>query len=157
MRGIIWAWLAVLLAGCVQTANIDTPFTENSFQYILRQGQATVSGQGFMRRRDGMVVYAAGSPVVLVPKVPYTEEAFNKAQAAPFGVNFTNSDPRLKKYIRTTQANGEGRFSFSNVPDGSYYVVTKVQWMAGDVGQGGELSQAIHVSGGRNVDVILTR
>ncbi|OAE39608.1 hypothetical protein [Brucella intermedia] len=159
MRLNITAATAVTLAltGCVQTASIDTPFNESSVEYINRQGTATVTGQGFMRRRDGMVVYAAGSPVALVPKVPYTEEAFNKAQAAPFGINFTNSDPRLKKYVRTTQANGEGRFTFSNVPDGAYYLVTKVQWMAGDANQGGELTKAIQVSGGKNVDVILTR
>lgn len=157
MRGFIAAGIAISLTGCVQTATIDTPFNEASVQYASGQGSATVTGQGFMRRRDGVVVYAAGSPVALAPKVAYTEEAMNKAMAAPFGVNFTNSDPRLKKYVKKTQANGEGRFTFNNVPNGSYYACTRVTWMAGDNSQGGELCETVNVSNGQNVDVILTR
>lgn len=157
MRGILTAAIAVTMAGCVQTATIDTPFDEASLQYAAGQGQATISGQGFMRRRDGIVVYGAGSAVALAPKVPYTEEAFNKVQAAPFGVNFTNSDPRLKKYVRKTQANGEGRFTFNNVPNGSYYVCTRIEWMAGNNSQGGELCETVTVSNGQNAEVLLTR
>ncbi len=58
--------------------------------------------------------------------------------------------------MRKTKANGEGRFEFTGVADGDYYVATKVQWMAGDIAQGGSLMEPVSVRNGATVEVIMT-
>lgn len=145
------------LGGCVQTATLETPFDNASHEFASKPGNATVTGQAFMRRNDGVVVYAAGSPVYLLPQTAYTSEMLNKSNAAYGNVNFTNADGRLVHYTKRAQANGEGRFTFNGIPDGPYIIITNVNWMAGDMRQGGDLSQRINVTGGQNVDAILTR
>ncbi len=143
------------LSGCVQTVQMQTPFDPAQHEFANKKGTATIAGQAFMRRNDGIVVYAAGSAVYLLPQTAYTQEIISKA-AAYGSLNITNADQRLALYIKRTQANGEGRFSFTGVPDGSYIVGTNVNWMAGDYQQGGDLMQVVTVSGGKSVDVILT-
>jgi hypothetical protein len=145
------------LAGCVQTASIDTAFNNSEHDYALKAGTATVNGQAFLRRRDGMVVYGAGGQVLLVPWTSYTQEMSQKASKAAFGVNFNNLDGRLAQYVKRTQADGEGRFTFNNVPDGNYVVSAMVTWMAGDASQGGEVRQHVSISNGQSANVILTR
>jgi hypothetical protein len=157
MKFAIVAALAVALSGCVQSVNITTPFNPAEHAYAAQAGRATVAGQAFMRRNDGIVVYAAGSPVLLLPYTSYTREIFAAAGNTYGNVQFENGDQRLRDYSKMTQANGEGRFTFSGIPDGQYYLITRVTWMAGDWQQGGDLTQVVTVSNGQSVDVILTR
>lgn len=156
-RLLVLAGVLAALAGCVQTVQMQTPFDPAQHEFANRKGTATLTGQAFMRRNDGIVVYAAGSPVYMLPNTAYTQEIVAKAAAAYGSLNITNADQRLAQYIRRSQANGEGRFSFADVPDGSYIVGTNVSWMAGDYQQGGDLMQVVTVSGGKSVDLILTR
>ncbi len=156
-RLLVIAGVLGALAGCVQTVQMQTPFDAAQHEFANKKGTAAITGQAFMRRNDGIVVYAAGSQVYLLPNTAYTQEIVSKAAGAYGTVNITNADRRLAQYIRRTQANGEGRFSFAGVPDGSYIVGTNVSWMAGDYQQGGDLIQAVVISGGKSVDVILTR
>lgn len=145
------------LAGCVQTAELDTSFNPTEHSYALAAGRATVAGQAFLRRNDGVVVYGAGGVVLLLPWTAYTREVVQRQQSSTFGVNITNMDDRLSKYVRQTQADGEGRFVFTGVPDGAYLVSAVVTWMAGDARQGGEVSKIVQVRGGESVNVIVTR
>lgn len=80
-----------------------------------------------------------------------------KSAQAPFGVKLTNLDARLAHYVKRTQADGEGRFTFGSVPDGNYAVSAMVTWMAGDTPQGGEVRQNVTISGGKSANLILTR
>lgn len=149
--------LLLFVAGCVQNVNIDTPFNPEIHAFAVKPGKATISGQAFFRRQDGMVVYAAGSPVLLLPATAYTREMFAKGSNTYAQVNFQNADKRLAEYIKKAQANGEGRFTFGGIADGDYLIVTRVTWMAGDSSQGGDLTQFVTVSSGQNVETILTR
>lgn len=156
------AFLAPVLAlafmtGCVQTYTIQTPFDPAEHAYAAKPGRAVVSGQAFLRRNDGMVVYAAGSRVYLLPNTSYVREIAATASGAFGNARLANGDQRLVQYSKVTQANGEGRFSFLGVPDGSYLVVTNVVWMAGNYTQGGDITQLVTVSNGQNVDIVMTR
>lgn len=124
-----------------------------------------MSGQAFLRRNDGVVVYAAGSPVYLVPQTAYSDErmakVFNGAkftQATELfgvGLTFKNDDPRYQQYVKSTVADGEGRFTFMNVAAGPYYLTTTVTWRAEYV-QGGGLLERINVVDGQPVQVMMT-
>lgn len=73
MRTSIFASVVALVfaAGCVLTYTVKTPFNPAEHEYAAKPGKAVVSGQAFLRRNDGMVVYAAGSRAYLLPNTAY--------------------------------------------------------------------------------------
>lgn len=150
--------LCIGVGSCVQTATLETPFRVEEHAFAINPGTATVVGQAFLRRNDGVVVYGAGSKVLLISVTSYTLEMANRAANAPFGIQLTNLDARLVQYVKQTQADGEGRFTFAGIPDGMYMVSAMVTWMAGDAPQGGEVRANINIIGGKDaINVILTR
>jgi hypothetical protein len=83
MRILGIAALAVALAGCATTPPPQTAsFCPSEAAFAHGKGAAVVRGQSFLRRDDGVVVYGAGSEVLLVPKVPNSEEAVQKRDLA---------------------------------------------------------------------------
>lgn len=151
--------VAVALTACSPTTLVTT-FNPLEAAYIHNTGKATISGQAFLRRNDGIVVYGAGSEVDLIPVTTYSRE---RIQAIYKGTNysvwtpgFKNSDPAYENYIRKTTADGEGRFKFEGVADGSYYVVTAVVWMVQYAQQGGALKADVTIKDGKPVELIMT-
>jgi hypothetical protein len=150
-------FLAMSASACVRQVALQTQFNNSDFEFAAKPGKATITGQAFFRRKDGVVVYAAGNPVSLIPVNAYTMEIMTESRSSAFSVKITNSDPRLKNYIRQTTANREGRFTFTGVPDGPYVVATRVTWMAGDAQQSGDLTQQVAISNGQNVNLIISQ
>lgn len=157
------AFAALLLAGC-STVSVNTAFDPSAAAFIQTKGKATITGQAFLRRNDGIVVYGAGSTVQLIPKTAYSDARmtaiFKGAHEAPadpitgLPIAVKNDDPQFAAYTRTVVANGEGRFTFPNVPDGTYYITAPVIWNVQGP-QGGTLLGTATVAGGQNVDVIM--
>jgi hypothetical protein len=134
--------LCAALSGCAATpppAPVAT-FNPSEAAFARAKGAATIKGQAFLRRNDGIVVYGAGSEVLLVPRVPNSEEAVQKGFGAGklrmevrlFGANVMGNDfkfdPGLEPFIRRTKADGQGNFVFEAIPPGQYYVLTRVVW-----------------------------
>jgi hypothetical protein len=75
------------------------------------------------------------------------------------GGTVSGKDPNEVKYMRTTTSDADGKFSFSDVPDGKYVVGTKVVWHVpgryGSDRQGGFISNTVEVSGGKAADIII--
>jgi hypothetical protein len=69
----------------------------------------------------------------------------------------------MQQYTRETIADGSGRFTFKNVPDGDYYVSATVTWQTATgykfslETQGGRISKTINVKNGEPIEVMLTR
>ena len=155
-----YAALAVgILCGCVAAPTIKSTFDPAEAAFIHKQGSGSVTAQAFLRRNDGMVVYAAGSDVRLIPKTKYSEERINALYRGSKYNTFIPSPPMppgFESATRVTKADGEGRFSFNGLADGDYYVVTSVQWMAGDLTQGGALMETASIKGGNTLNLIMT-
>ncbi|MCW2309741.1 hypothetical protein [Rhodobium gokarnense] len=147
--------VALGFAGC-QTASMETQFDASAHEFALGAGDASVFGQAFMRRNDGVVVYAAGSTVLLMPDTGYTREIVEKSQIAFGGFSAEAIDKRYEKYTKETVADGEGRFTFASVPAGNYYLVTYVTWYAGGIQQGGRIYRQITVEDGAEKSIIMT-
>lgn len=151
------------LAGC-SSVTLNSTFDPNAAAYINAQGKATITGQAFLRRNDGMVVYGAGSTVRLIPRTAYSDARIaamfkngKMAPADPFmGTELAvkNEDPQFEAYTRKTVANGEGRFTFESVPDGQYYITAPVIWMV-EYSQGGTLLATVTIANGASVEVIM--
>lgn len=125
--------LCLFLAGCT-TAKLETSFDPQEAAYINNAGRGLIEGQAFLRRNDGIVVYAAGSEVVLIPATRYAEERiraiFGSRRYASVlaSKKFENDDARYYAHTKKTVADGEGRFIFANVAPGRYFVTTSVFW-----------------------------
>ena len=150
----------LFISACVAAPTIVSTFNPQEAEFINKQGSGSISGQAFLRRNDGIVVYAAGSDVVLIPRTAYATERMNALyRGGKFNnmvPNPTTTDPRYVEMIRKTRADGEGRFRFDNLAAGQYYITTTVSWRAGDASQGGNLMEAATIAEGENLDLIMT-
>ena len=158
---MVWGLVAaLLLTGCVATVN-RIPFPENEYAALSKNGRSSVTGQAFLKTRAGDVKYAAGNEVWLNPATSYSDQWYTESYLGGKRPNPQNADTRLDKYLYTTQADGEGRFTFKNIPSGDYYCTTIITWqVAGQYGTtatGGAVTKKILVRNGSPVEVILTR
>lgn len=161
-------WMTVTIvgllgAGCATLQPVERmPFPEDEYNALPTTGTGTVAGQAFLKTVGGDVKTAAGNTVILNPVTSYSEQAY-AAFSAGRQLDPVEPDTRLYKYARTTTADGEGRFEFSNVPPGEYFIATSVVWQA-PVGyrgtmrvQGGLVFKRVRVGDGEAVKVIITR
>lgn len=136
------------------------PFPVSEYESLLKTGSATVVGEAFLRTRGGDVKTAAGYTVFLNPVTSYSRQWHEVSYL--HGRALSRSDPRIEQYVRSTTADSAGRFRFTNVPAGDYYVVTDVVWetpvgyVAGMERQGGKLVKEIHIDEGQTAEIILT-
>lgn len=163
VRAVLLAVATLALESCA-ALNLKPPaeriaFPEQEYASMPQTGTATVRGQAFLKTRGGDVKTAAGEEVLLNPVTSYSKQWYNVSYLG--GRALTEPDPRYAQHIRKTVADGDGRFTFSNVPAGRYYVVARVVWEAptgyGLAAQGGYVAKEISLEGGETVDVIVTR
>jgi hypothetical protein len=152
------------LSGCFVT-KVDTfgVFDPEEAKFIHDKGTTDIKGQAFLRRKDGIVVYAAGSVVELFPVTTYSQErkkalyGDSKYMSIYAQKQASKADPRYyDSYTRKTKANGQGEFVFKNVGKGEYYILTSVSWQVGDTAQGGALIDSVVVSDESEVTVVLS-
>jgi hypothetical protein len=156
---------ALFLQACSTTpppvATKYPPIDPAWYEPYAAGGTATVAGQAFLRTRGGDVKVGAGSQVTLDPATPYSAAWWNSA--AKLWVHRFEI-PRSAEFTRarkTTIADAEGRFKFTNLAPGSYYVRSIVTWeRPGGYGttalEGGIVFTPIDVAAGETKDVVLT-
>lgn len=151
----------VALAGCATAQTMQRPDVNMSeYQALATEGTGVVTGQVFLRTMVGEVRYGAGSEVLLNPVTTYS--TFWYANQYQKGHRLTAPDPSIEPYIIKTQADGEGRFRFENVPPGDYYLTSSVFWQVplgrfSSTQSGGFISQRITVENDKETRQILTR
>lgn len=152
--------LAVALSGCVTqqppVQRISFPVAE--YDALPKTGTGSVTGQAFLRTVGGDVKYGAGSEVYLQPVTAYTTQWYEVNVLG--GRQLTNPDPRASQGQLRTQADGNGNFTFTNVPPGNYYLSAAVRWSApsqyGLLPQGGVVVKTIAVADGKQTTQMLT-
>lgn len=138
------ALAAAILAACQPLPPKPQPravaFDLAAYEPYGQPGTAVVEGQAFLLRRDGGVVVGAGRVVELIPRTAYGQEALDRMVLGY--VELEPCDPRLYEYVRETQADGDGRFSFEGVPAGAYYAACRIVWEYGYGSQTGGIAFA---------------
>jgi hypothetical protein len=153
-------FLAVgLLAACVSGPKLESVFDPREADAINQSGFGAVNGQAFLKRSDGSVVYAAGSDVYLIPRSAYADAHMAYLfQGSKFNntVEEPSTDRDYLALTKRTKADNDGRFTFSLLADGDYYLLTKITWKEGKVEAGGNLMEFVSLNGGQTVQVFMT-
>lgn len=108
---------------------INTPFIESVVKHMLMPGMNTIVGDS-----NAMAGWRCREqPVYLIPAVPYTQERFSwEYRNANGGLHsdayqiFQPSPENFLVLKRESHCDAAGRFQFTNVADGEFYVVTNV-------------------------------
>lgn len=175
LKAVACAAAPLLIAACAhnQDAYIPqpppawsaaSPDAEAEYKKYLN-GSITIRGQAFMTQSGGATVKAAGRTVTLDPATSVSDDWWNKAGRRPQFSDMEPPFPQFKLSRRTTTADADGRFSFSKLAPGDYYIRTSVGWSvvtytpglgALSVPQGGVLGRRIQVKGGEGDEIILS-
>lgn len=132
-------------------------YTDAEFAIYKGEGNAIVSGQAFLRQRGGGVVVCAGETVLLFPHTSTFEQLIDLARQHVKPIMPDTADPRFKEVARSATCDAQGDFRFTNLPRAPWYIFTRVQWSAGDLGrQGGVLLGRVDTSDGGEHRVLLT-
>lgn len=131
---------------------------EKEYQRYEKAGTASISGQAFMRQRGGTVIKAAGNEVTLDPAdTTIAKDWWGKAGGSFYYQYSTPPSPAFRKHRLTVLADADGKFKFTNLPAGAYFVRTKVTWEVPAAGtQGGLVGQLVEAKEGKEINVILT-
>lgn len=172
MRLLVVAVLAGL-TGCAMTKPVQMTksFNAAEAQNALRRGTNIIRGSALIRQAGGGVVTCAGSQVDLIPATEYANERmmiYYKSVSGGYlpaeAPNIINppsvpatTDAEYMRLSRKATCDAQGFFTFSDVADGSYYLVTTVLWRVGYNVQGGGLMKRVDLQGGSPiVEVVLT-
>ena len=145
----------LFLAGCETTKMQQMLFVEQEFDAYSAKGTGRIIGEAFAKTKGGDVKLAAGLPVILVPRTAYTEERF---QFMMRGEDPPPADPGLRRYMRQSIANSQGKFGFRDLPPGEYLVYCRVTWqMPSGWETGGYLLARVRVAEGKTVGPVILR
>lgn len=157
---VIALFVAALVAvACVDTGQNVRPFNLADYEPYRAGSQATgsVSGQAFMKTRGGEVRYAAGNAVILEPATGHSEDVvISLVRRHPV----PPERPEIREFQKTTIADADGRFRFSDLQAGDYLVRTLVVWEYSDRwgshSTGGWIFNRVTVRPGQDSPVVVT-
>lgn len=131
---------------------MQTKFDYSEHEPYAKLGANGISGQAFLRQQGDRVVTCAGSRVLLLPATSYFREMFWHIIIAGRDPEPPETPyPSLKSMIRRTQCDAQGNFSFPEIPDGTWFILTQV-----NARDGGVLITEVTLSNRRTTPVLLT-
>lgn len=136
---------------------MQTPYNPDDFILEKQAGTGKISGQAFLKTLGGDVKYGAGCTVFCLESTPYTDELYYAAERRQL-IDERTLNPDFKLHARQVVANGEGEFTFPNLPAGKYYVYTTITWYITRYRQsGGGVQAEVNLGDGESKNIILTR
>ena len=146
----------------VPVHNLSAEFNLDESASILEVGVNTISGSAFFRRSNGGIVTCAGLEVELIPATAYAIERvvyiYGSTSAASKGANvrFVPDHQEYHLHRRVAHCNVDGYFSFEEIPDGEYFVLSNIRWEFYTRSEGGSLIEKVTVNDGETLNLVLT-
>lgn len=162
--------ITLLLGACAapkDDGTLKTSFDVKEVAWSTGKGNNTITGEAIIPLANGEKRTCQSYTPQIVPDSPYARERLERlygntqeAKRAADHPTTCLSGPHYPGYRethRTTKCQANGSFTFTNVPDGVWYVVVPVIWQAkhGEPYQGGTFMQRVEVKGGATARVIL--
>ena len=161
--------LLVILGGCMTYVSVNQEYDPSEVLWSLGDGKATIEGDAFLMRNDGVIVKCSGREVWLTPVSNYEIELVTKLTGSPdggfnkFGFAHKYVDLNSKDYklmandSRKTVCDIDGKFKFHNIPSGEYYLSTGIFWKINEYSlEGGQIAKRIRVEDKKNNKFTLT-
>jgi hypothetical protein len=116
--------------GCASRTEVEkkVAFNEAAHAPWMAKGDATIRGEGFLRRPNGSLVRCAGELVYLVPASPYFREWAEVYRSGGRLANPEALNAAHGKAVRRTQCQMTGRFEFADLPAGKWLVVSRIAY-----------------------------
>ena len=150
--------LTSLAGSDLEQQEAEAQFSEVDFSPYRGDGPASLDGEAFVKTENGEVRNCSGESVFLAPGTPFDVNVITAF--------FFNFDLAMKEagkaapYWRVSVCDSQGKFVFTDVPVGTWIVVTAVRWgsqgrFSGGVlirghSEGGQLAQKITLRPGKN-------
>ncbi len=157
MKRLMVLLLVFVMMSCAKTYEREATFIHEEYAPYEGQGTARVCGQAYLSLEGGKQHTASGDRVLLAPVTSYTKEAFQVKVL--HGETMVDPDPKAMKFEKHTKTDKEGRFCFTELPAGEYYVVADIVLPTSTKGH--RESQLAHakasVKPDENVFILVTR
>jgi len=124
IRRILLLLVAFLMMGWAKTYDRQAEFIPEEYAPYEGTGTARICGQAYLSLDAGKQHIASGDRVLLAPVTSYTEEAFKVKVIG--GQKMEDPDPKAMKFEKHTKTDDDGRFCFTDLPGGEYYVVADI-------------------------------
>ena len=139
-------------------------FSAADFGWSRAAGKGAISGQ-LTYKAGGVAYNCANAPVILTPETPWVRSRMmvlyrsDSAAAEPADEVRGRTPPERSQdysaFVRRTTCDATGRFAFTGLPDGSWFVITVARPPAGVAGREMALMRRVSIRGGNVVNVRL--
>jgi hypothetical protein len=131
-----------LLSACLpsqqgpERVHLKMTYDPTAASWSQGEGENTIEGSGLLRTRGGEVRTCAGLTVQLVPVTVYAKERMMHLFGNVRG-GFRSVDQELEflpesnafhESARVTKCDPQGAFSFDDLPDGEWFLLTTIVW-----------------------------
>lgn len=159
------AAIVLILSGCAtQPTWTPLPYNEAEYAPYKKKGTGIVKGDVFAKTVGGDVKKGSGSNVYLMPATTFGDQRYKEAFVNG-AVATVDADPRHGENVKKVQADIDGKFQFTEITTGKYYVFSSVFWeiqkwdsILGryySVRTGGNVIKQIDVTNGKTTEVSL--
>lgn len=151
---------------------LPSPYDDAMYQSYTAPGTATITGSSFLITRGGEVKRGAARQVFLIPDTPFLRVRMKEddTEHSTFAsIGNSKTDPVMIaaawKHTRMAIGDVDGKFTFTKVPSGGYFIETKLIWQYVNCGfllgcrlsdTGAVLRQRIDIKDGATTDIQLT-
>jgi len=150
-----------------ETIVLSSVFSMSDVSWFYKKGDNMLIGQAFIRTEDGTVITCAGYQVYLIPYSDYIaqrlkfiygndRESFIPVEKYPKKIKFYPDYAELDRVKKTAVCDANGKFKFKDLPDGTYFVITKIIWHTPRL-KGGYLMKKVTIEKGEVKELLLSR
>lgn len=145
--------ICTMSLGCILQPMV-TAFDEAPFLAAQGEGNATITGQAFLKTLGGDVKFGAGNEVELVPSTPYSDERYQRVMINR--ESLAERDQRIERFTKKATADGNGNFEFKNIKPGKYYLYCLIKWNTGYTTTGGYAHATVEIKENESKKVVVT-